>query len=158
MDQICVLWVGWNCHGMYLWVPVTAPQRNPALPLLDFQFNAKWDRWSPKLQLRWSFPQICLRTVASWTQQLDTFSPPIVLIVPRPTPKGIMHEMLALAHDGMRKSAVAGRRVWLLLLSTASSGGMLPLELWCQVSRQGLRRPHLIKTVLCWEWCDSIAS
>ena len=33
------------------------------LPRLDFHFNSKWNR--PKQQLRWSFSQICLRTVAS---------------------------------------------------------------------------------------------
>ena len=39
--------------------------------------------------------------------------------------------------------------VWLMLPSTASSRGMLPLELWCQASPRGLLgRPQLIKTAL----------
>ena len=40
--------------------------------------------------------------------------------------------------------------IWLMLPSTLFSGGMLPLELWCQASPRGLlRRPHLVKIVLC---------
>ena len=55
-------------------VPVIAPRQNPTLPWTDFHFYAKWDHRSPKLQLRWSFPQICLRSVASSNQQLNFFS------------------------------------------------------------------------------------
>ena len=41
--------------------------------------------------------------------------------------------------------------VWLVLPSTAYSKGMLPLDLWCQASLQGLpERQHLGKTVHCW--------
>ena len=54
-------------------VPVTATQWNQALPWTDIHSNAKWDRRSPKLQLMWPFPQICLRTVASSNQQLPFF-------------------------------------------------------------------------------------
>ena len=43
--------------------------------------------------------------------------------------------------------------VWLVLPSTAYSKGMLPLDLWCQASLQGLpERQHLGKTVHCWGW------
>ena len=96
--------MGWN------W-PVTTPQRISTLPWLDFHFNAKWDCRSPKPQLRWSFLQICLRTVESSNQWLHIFSQfsLIVLIMPRPTHIGIRHEVLALAREGMRRSAIAGR-------------------------------------------------
>ena len=49
--------------------------------------------------------------------------------------------------------------VWLVLPSTTYSKGMLPLDLWCQASLQGLpERQHLGKTVHCWGWSDRIAS
>ena len=90
---------------------MAAPQWNLTLHWPDFHFNAKWNHQSPKPQLRWSFPQICLCTVASSNQQLHFFSQIslIVLIMPRPTPIGIRHEVLALACGGIRQSATAGR-------------------------------------------------
>ena len=49
--------------------------------------------------------------------------------------------------------------VWLVLPSTAYSKGMLPLDLWCKASLQGLpERQHLGKTVHCWGWSDRIVS
>ena len=49
--------------------------------------------------------------------------------------------------------------VWLVLPSTAYSKGMLPLDLWCQASLQGLpERQHLGQTVHCWGWSDRIVS
>ena len=49
--------------------------------------------------------------------------------------------------------------VWLVLPSTAYSKDMLPLDLWCQASLQGLpERQHLDKTVHCWGWSDRIVS
>ena len=49
--------------------------------------------------------------------------------------------------------------VWLVLPSTTYSKGMLPLDLWCQASLQGLpERQHLGKTVHCWGWSDRIVS
>ena len=49
--------------------------------------------------------------------------------------------------------------VWLVLPSTAYSKGMLPLDLWCQASLQGLpERQQLGKTVHCWGWSDRIVS
>ena len=49
--------------------------------------------------------------------------------------------------------------VWLVLPSTAYSKGMLPLDLWCQASFQGLpERQHLGNTVHCWGWSDRIVS
>ena len=49
--------------------------------------------------------------------------------------------------------------VWLVLSSTAYSKGMLPLDLWCQASLQGLpERQHLGKTVHHWGWSDRIVS
>ena len=47
--------------------------------------------------------------------------------------------------------------VWLVLPLTAYSKGMLPLDLWCQASLQGLsERQHLGKTVHWWGWSDRI--
>ena len=49
--------------------------------------------------------------------------------------------------------------VWLVLPSTAYSKGMLPLDVWCQASLQGLpERQHLGKTVHYWGWSDRIVS
>ena len=49
--------------------------------------------------------------------------------------------------------------VWIVLPSTAYSKGMLPLDLWCQASLQGLPEiQHLGKTVHCWGWSDRIVS
>ena len=69
-------------------IPATAPQRNPTLTWPIFHFSAKWDLRSPKQQLRWSFPQICFRIVASSNKQLHIFSlfSLIVLILPYQIP------------------------------------------------------------------------
>ena len=110
MDRISVHSVGWNWHEMYLWL--LPNEIRPSLASwTDLYFNAKWDRQSPKPELKWSFPQICLRTVASANQQLYIFSQfsMIILMIPRPTPIGIRHEVLALSPEGMRQSAIAGR-------------------------------------------------
>ena len=49
--------------------------------------------------------------------------------------------------------------VWLVLPPTAYSKGMLPLDLWCPASLQGLpERQHLGKTVHCRGWSDRIVS
>ena len=49
--------------------------------------------------------------------------------------------------------------VWLVLPSTAYSKGMLPLDLWCHASLQGLpERQHFGKPVHCWGWSDRIVS
>ena len=58
----------------------------------------------------------------------------LIVLMPRPTLIGIKHEVFVLAHEGMRKVLLLVAWVWLVLLSTASSRGMLPLELWCQAS------------------------
>ena len=88
-------------------VPVTAPQQNPTLRWPDFHSNAMWERWSPKPQIRCSFPKFCLHTAASSKQQLHIFSQfsLIVLIMPQTPPLGIRYEVLALAHEGMWQSA-----------------------------------------------------
>ena len=111
---------GWKCHGMYLWM-----LPNESRPYLGHTFSSmpkgssatlsaqcQRDHRSPKPQLRWSFPQICLRTVASSNQQLHIFSqfPLIIqkLLMPRPTPIDIRHEVLAFACEGIWRSAIAG--------------------------------------------------
>ena len=74
---------------------LTADQQNLTLPWPDF--HSKWNRPNP--QLRWSFPQICLRTVASSNQQLHIFFGYVC----------IRHEVLALSREGMWQSYIAGR-------------------------------------------------
>ena len=89
-----------------------APRWNPTLPWPDFEFNAKWDHRRPKLQLMWSFPQICLDTEASSNQQLHIFFMNfhwLFLIIPCTTPIGIRNEVLALVWKGIRQHDIAGR-------------------------------------------------
>ena len=104
-------------------VPVNAARWNPTLPWPDFHFNAKWDRRNSKPQLRWSFGQICLCTVASSNQQLHIVSQflLIILILPHATPMGIRHAVLAHAREGMRQNAIAG----LVGLTRATVNGLL---------------------------------
>ena len=67
--------------------------------------------------------------------------------MPRPTPMALSKVLLLPVW------------VWLVLPSTAYSKGMLPLDLWCQASLQGLpERQHLGKTMHCWGWSDRIVS
>ena len=84
----------------------------------------------------------------------------IVRTMPRPTPMGIRHEVFALAREGIKQGAILlPVWVWLVLPWTAYSKGILPLDLWCQASLQGLHeRQHLGKTVHCWGWSDRIVS
>ena len=58
-------------------------------------------------------PQICLCTVTSSFQQFHIFSQfsLIVLMMPHLFPIGITHEVLALAREGLRQRAIAGRVV-----------------------------------------------
>ena len=86
-----------------------------SLPMTDPQWNPTYLGWtftqmSPKPQLSWSFPRMCLRTVASLNQQLHMFSQfsLTVLIMTRPTPIGVWHKGLALACEGMWQSDNAG--------------------------------------------------
>ena len=81
------------------------------LNLAGLSLQCQGDCWSPKPQHRWSFPQICLHTVASSNQQLHIFSQfsLIVLIMPRPTPIGIRHKVLSPAREGLWQSFVAVR-------------------------------------------------
>ena len=71
--------------------------------------------------------------------------------MPRPTPTGIKHEVLALADETLRQSAIAGRvgligaTVKRILQRHGGATG-----LWCRASPMGLLgRPHLVQTVLC---------
>ena len=85
-EAIKSIWIGFLC---FQWAEIDMKCTcdlsgwNPTFPWPNFHFSAKWDRQSPKPQLRWSFPQICLRTVASYNQQLRIFSqfPPTPLAV-----------------------------------------------------------------------------
>ena len=80
---------------------MTAPQTFTSMPSVIIKVQ------NP--QLKWSFPIICLCTVASQNQQLHIFSQfsLTVRIMPCPTPLGIWHEVLALAYEGMWQSAIA---------------------------------------------------
>ena len=58
-----------------------------------------------------------------------------------------------------RKCAFPSQSVRFAYTRCAYSKGMLPLDLWCQASLQGLpERHHLGKTVHCWGWSDRIVS
>ena len=73
-EAITLIWieffgllVGWNSHGIYPWLLI-----NEIQPFLGRTFTSVPSRIVEvqKLQLRWSFPQIILRTEASSNQQL----------------------------------------------------------------------------------------
>ena len=106
MDQFFVLPMAWNWYEMYLWL-----RPNEIRPCLCWNFTSM-PTGIIKVQTcsLWSFPQICLHTVASSNQQLHFHSQfsLIVLIKPHPTPIGSSHEVLALAHEGMWQRAIAG--------------------------------------------------
>ena len=116
-------------------VPVTARQRNPTLPWPDFNFNAKWDRRRPNPQHRW----YCYKSAfALWQVRINNciFFP----IIPCPTPVGSRHKVIALALEGMRQSAIAGR----MGLRHAATGTFVPGK-----SVGLLGKPHdtLLRTV-----------
>ena len=137
------------------------PQRNPTLPWADIQCKVKWDRRAPKPQYRWSFPQINLHTVTTLNQYLHIFSKVFLIArtMPRPTLWVFGMMCLHLPVRALSKVLLLPVWVWLVLPSTAYSKGMLPLDLWCQASLQGLpERQHLGKTVHCWGWSDRIVS
>ena len=69
IDRIFVLPVRWNWHENTCDCSPTKSDHT----LARLHFNAIWDRRSPKLQLRWSFPQIFRRTVASSNKELHIF-------------------------------------------------------------------------------------
>ena len=77
--------------------------------------------------------------------------------MPHPTP--IRHETLHLPVRACGNMLLLVMWVWLMSPLTASSGGMLLLELWCQSSKSSgfFGRQHLVKTVLCWGWSKRIA-
>ena len=128
----------------------------PTVPGPDFYFNAKW---VPNLQFRWSFhqnlPSHCSK-FESTVAYIFQFSQ-IVLIMSHTAPIGIRHEVIAIAPESRQENVTLVAWVWLVLPSTISSGSMLPLELCCLPSPQGLLgRPLIIKTTLCWGWSDRI--
>ena len=101
MDRILVIPVGWNWRELYPWLLPNEIRRylgrtvtSMATGIVQVQNRS----------LGGQFSQICLCTVASSHQQLHViyqFSL-IVLIMSRPTPIGIKHEVLVLVHEGMR--------------------------------------------------------
>ena len=164
-------WRQWNqcgsnfCVSTWLklaWYgPVIVPQRNPTLPWADIQCKVKWDRRAPKPQYRWSFPQINLHTVTTLNQYLHIFQKFFWLFEQCPVqPLWVLGmRCLHLPVRALSKVLLLPVWVWLVLPSTAYSKGMLPLDLWCQASLQGLpERQHLGKTVHCWGWSDRIVS
>ena len=143
-------WRQWNQCGsnfcVFTWLklawygPVIVPQRNPTLPWADIQCKVKWDRRAPKPQYRWSFPQINLHTVTNLNQYLHIFSKVFLIVrtMPRPTPCVLGMRCLHLPVRALSKVLLLPVWVWLVLPSTTYSKGMLPLDLWCQASLQGL--------------------
>ena len=79
----------------------------------------------------------------------------IVLTMPHLTPIRIRHDVLALSHEGMRQSAIAGRMgltlatVNHILQRHAATGTLVP-----GIQQGPLGRPHLVKTVLSSRWSD----
>ena len=141
--------------------PVIVPQRNPTLPWADIQCKVKWDRRAPKPQYRWSFPQINLHTLTTLNQYLHIFSNFFLIVrtMPHPPLRVLGMRCLHLPVRALSKVLLLPVWVWLVLPSAAYSKGMLPLDLWCQASLQGLpERQHLGKTVHCWGWSDRIVS
>ena len=137
------------------------PQRNPTLPGADIQCKVKWDRRAPKPQYRWSFPQINLHTVTTLNHVCIFFQKFFWLFEQCPVqPLWVLGmRCLHLPVRILSKVLLLPVWVWLVLPSTAYSKGMLPLDLWCQASLQGLpERQHLGKTVHCWGWSDRIVS
>ena len=78
--------------------------------------------------------------------------------MPRPTPIGLRHEILALAREGMPQGTLLDGWVSVAKLSIASSIDMPRLVLLNQGSLQGLHEKlRLAKTGHCSEWCEKIA-
>ena len=86
--------------------------------------------------------------------QIRRFWEPCDLVIWRMTLKNNLH----LPVRALSKVLLLPVWVWLVLPSTAYSKSMLPLDLWCQASLQGLPERHLVKTVHCWGWSDRIVS
>ena len=90
---------------------------------------------------------------------MKTIRPMWIELLPWPTSMGISMRCLHLPVRALSKVLLLPMWVSLVLPSTAYSKGMLPLDLWCQASFQGLpERQHLGKTVHCWGWSDRIVS
>ena len=106
-------------------------------------------------------PQICLCTVTSSNQQFHIFSQfsLIVLIMPHPFPICLRHEVLALAREGLRQRAIAGRVVLTratvncILWRHAATGTVGPGK-----SIGARRKSTPRQDMLCWGWSDRIAS
>ena len=110
----------WNQHGSNFcassglkltWnAPVTAPQWNPTLPWSDFHLMPSGIAGVQSRSSGGHFPKSAF---VLWPFRINNciifsqFSL-IVLIMPRPTPIGIRHTVLALACQGMRQSTIAG--------------------------------------------------
>ena len=128
-------------------VPVTAPQRNPTLPWPDFHFRNR--------SLGGHFPKSAFALGQFRINICIFFS-----ILKDCSNKALANIYWLLGMKRLHFSVRACGKVlllvawvWFVLPSTASSGGMLPLELWCQASPLGLiRRPLLVNSVLCSGW------
>ena len=138
-------WYGWNfCVSSVLKLtqnlPMTAPQRNPTLPWPDFHFNAGNVNFQNR-SFSCHFPKSAF---ALWQDRINNciFFSLIVLIMPRPTPWVLVMKCLHLPVKACSKVILLVSWVWLVLPSTASSGGMLPLELWYQASHRGCPEGH----------------
>ena len=105
MDRIFVLPLGWFWHEMYLWL-----FPNEIRPYRTFTLMPSGIVEVQNRSLGGYFPKSAF---ALWQVRINScicyyqFSL-IVLIMPHPTPIGIRHDVLALAHEVMWQSAVAG--------------------------------------------------
>ena len=124
------------------------------------QCKVKWDRRAPKPQYSWSFPQI-FTLWQLWINICIFFQKFFWFFEQCPVQPLWVLGMRCLHLPVRALSKVLLLPVWvrLVLPSTAYSKGMLPLDLWCQASFQGLpERQHLGKTVHCSGWSDRIVS
>ena len=130
MGRISVIPVGGNLHEMYLWL-----LPNEIRPYLGRTFISM-PSGIVEVQNRSLGGHSHKSALALWQIQINNrmFSPfsLIVLIIPRPTPIGIRHEVLALANEGMLQSAVAGcvgltcAAINSILCKHAATGTLMP--------------------------------
>ena len=158
------MWIELLCFHLaeigMIWTRDCSP-KNSTLPWADIQCKVKWDRQAPKPQYRWSFPKSIFTLWQLWINICIFFQKFFWLFEQCPVqPLWVLGmRCLHLSVRALSKVLLLPVWVWLMLPSTAYSKGMLPLDLWCQASLQGLpERQHLGKTVHCWGWSDSIVS
>ena len=156
VDRTFVFPFGWNWHDMDPWL-----FPNEIRHYLGQTFNA---RSSGIVELRkhrigGRFPESIFTLWQLWINICIFFQKLFWLFEQCPVQPLWVLVMRCLHLPVKALSKVLLLPVWVWLPSTAYSKGMLPLDLWCQASLQGLpERQHLGKTVHCWGWSDRIVS